>query len=488
MKKIIALLFFFPFLSFAQVQIGQDIDAEAQFDFFGFSTSMSSDGQIVAIGAPFNDSNGSNSGHVRVLENQDGTWVQIGEDIVGENAGDNTGRSVSLSADGNIIAIGAEKNDENGFNSGHVRIFENQNGNWVQLGEDINGQEAIDLFGTSVSLSEDGNTVAVGAPGNDGGYVKVFSYQEGAWIQIGENIQGEGNFDQSGVSISLSSNGNVLAIGAEFNSDNGIEAGHARIFENQNDSWVQIGEDIDGTSAGDFFGKALALSGDGSTIAVSSGGNASNLTDAGYVQVFENQNSTWVQVGNDIIGEAEGDIYLSSSNSLALSAGGNILAIGARHNDGNGESSGHVRIFSNTDGVWEQIGEDIDGEAEGDQSGHSVAFSSSGDFIAIGARDNEGTGPDAGHVRVFGLSEFVSTTSNLTPINFIIYPNPASDQISIQLENIQIFKQASIYNNIGQRMLKSFSNRITTSDLSTGLYSIEIETSQGTYYQKIIIQ
>jgi len=231
--KTIVLILFFPVFCFAQVQIGQDIDAAAEFDFFGYNTSISSNGKIVAIGAPFNDSNGSNSGHVQIFEYQDDTWVQIGDDIIGENAGDNMGRSVSLSADGNIVAIGAEKNEEIGFRSGHVRVFENQNGNWVQLGEDIDGEAALDLSGTSVSLSEDGTVVAIGAPGNDGGYVKVFSYQGNDWVQIGENIEGEATFDLSGASISISANGGVLAIGAEFNAGNGIDAGHVRIYENQ---------------------------------------------------------------------------------------------------------------------------------------------------------------------------------------------------------------------------------------------------------------
>ena len=46
---------------------GTDIDGEAA-DESGWSVSLSSDGTIVAIGAPYNDGNGSNSGHVRVYE------------------------------------------------------------------------------------------------------------------------------------------------------------------------------------------------------------------------------------------------------------------------------------------------------------------------------------------------------------------------------------------------------------------------------------
>ena len=49
-------------------QLGADIDGEATDDYSGYSVSLSSDGTKVAIGAPYNDGNGSNSGHVRVYE------------------------------------------------------------------------------------------------------------------------------------------------------------------------------------------------------------------------------------------------------------------------------------------------------------------------------------------------------------------------------------------------------------------------------------
>ncbi len=98
-------------------QIGQDIDGEAASDSSGNSVSLSSDGQIVAIGAYNNSGNGSASGHVRIFMNIDGTWVQIGEDIDGEAEYDRSGRSVSLSADGSIVAIGAAANAGNGVAS-----------------------------------------------------------------------------------------------------------------------------------------------------------------------------------------------------------------------------------------------------------------------------------------------------------------------------------------------------------------------------------
>ena len=105
-------------------QLGADIDGEAAGDYSGYSVSLSSDGTIVAIGAPDNDGNGSNSGHVRVYEYSSSSWSQLGADIDGEASDDYSGSSVSLSSDGTIVAIGAPYNDGNGSNSGHVRVYE----------------------------------------------------------------------------------------------------------------------------------------------------------------------------------------------------------------------------------------------------------------------------------------------------------------------------------------------------------------------------
>ena len=104
-------------------QLGQDIDGEAAEDFSGRDVSISADGSTVAIGAISNDGNGSDSGHVRIYQWSGGTWQQLGSDIDGEAAGDGSGSSVSISADGSTVAIGAYYNDGNGSYLGHVRVY-----------------------------------------------------------------------------------------------------------------------------------------------------------------------------------------------------------------------------------------------------------------------------------------------------------------------------------------------------------------------------
>ena len=62
--------------SFGQVQIGADIDGEAADDQSGWSVSLSDDGTIVAVGAPYNDGNGTDAGHVRVYQRAFGVGIE----------------------------------------------------------------------------------------------------------------------------------------------------------------------------------------------------------------------------------------------------------------------------------------------------------------------------------------------------------------------------------------------------------------------------
>ena len=85
-------------------------------------------------------------------------------------------------------------------------------------------------------------------------------------------------------------------------------------------------------------------------------------------------------LGSDIDGEAAGD----RAASVSLSSDGTILAVGGYKNDGN---SGHTRIYqwNSETNSWVQLGNDIDGEEAGDESGYSVSLSSDGTIVAIGS-------------------------------------------------------------------------------------------------------
>jgi hypothetical protein len=484
--KTLLLFLLCPYLLCSQVQIGNDIDGEAAGDRSGYSVSLSSDGSIVAIGAPQTNNN-SDSGYVRIYENQSGTWVQIGTDINGYAVGDRLGESVSLSSDGSMVAIGAPQTNES--DSGYVRIYENISGTWVQIGQDIEGEAADDGLGYSVSLSSNGSTVAIGARFNDGngsdsGHVRVYENQSDSWVQIGVDIDGKAAEDNSGFSLSLSSDGSVVAIGAPFNSGNGTYSGYVQVYENQSGTWVQIGQDIDSEAAIDRSGWSVSLSSDGSVIAIGAPYNDENGTDAGHVRVYKNQSDTWVQLGQDIDGSAAGDLY---GNSVSLSSDGSIVAIGGPLNDINGSGSGHVRIYQNISDVWTQIGTDINGEAAGDLSGWSVSLSSDGSVVAIGARQNDGNGSNSGYVRVYDLSAVLSTDSFNIELSRV-YPNPATTEIQITLKNNLQLLKVNVYNQLGQFIKESKTNIVNVSDLSKGMYLVEIETNQGKGIKKVLIE
>ncbi|MBK6285540.1 MAG: hypothetical protein IPF54_25315 [Draconibacterium sp.] len=200
-------------------QIGADIYGEALNNASGKIVAISSQGNIIAVGAPENDQIGPNRGHVRVYENQAGIWVQKGLDIDGETDGDQFGRYASLSADGLTLAVGAPFNDGNGSTSGHVRVFNFNGTSWIQMGLDIDGEASGDEQGTSVCLSADGTIVAMGAYKNDDGgvdrgHTRVYKYNGLTWNQIGSDIDGKADGDYSGYSVSLSADGSIVAIGA----------------------------------------------------------------------------------------------------------------------------------------------------------------------------------------------------------------------------------------------------------------------------------
>ncbi|MEN3324063.1 T9SS type A sorting domain-containing protein [Mariniflexile soesokkakense] len=494
MKTKLFLFLLLPALTFAQIQIGSNINGEAAGDFSGDSLCLSADGTILAIGASENEGvNGIASGHVRVYENQSGTWVQIGSDIDGEAAGDNSGFSVSLSSDGSIVAIGAWDNDgDSGTNSGHVRVYENQFGNWIQVGADIDGEAVNDFSGVSVSLSSDGSIVAIGAESNDGangtdsGHVRVYENQSGNWVQIGADIDGEAADDYFGTSVILSDDGSILAVGALGNDGaNGIDSGHVRVYKNQSGNWIQIGSDIDGEAANDFSGSPISLSADGSIVAIGSNENdGANGTDSGHARVYENQSGNWVQIGSDIDGEAAGD---GSGVSVSLSDDGSILAVGAFFNDGvNGIDSGHVRVYQNQAGNWTQIGVDIDGEAVDDYSGFNVSLSSNGTVLAVSA-DSDTNGIDSGHVKVYDLLSVLST-KNFNQDYFTLYPNPVKDILNINLSKDIDFENVNIYNILSQFLFSTQELKIDTRNLKSGIYFIEVVTDRGKSTKKIIVE
>jgi hypothetical protein len=430
------------------------------------SVSLSADGSVVAIGAYNNQTNGTQSGHVRVYQiAKRNPWVQQGLEILGNQIintiDDQSACSTSISNNGDVIAIGSRSNNDAGLGdrTGHVRIYEKNEGLWKQKGFDIRGEAENDETGFSVSLNGNGIFVAVGSPqtlGNDDGYICVYEYREYTsndngkrvitqssdtqpeegefyWIQVGQVIEKESSvIGTFGAKLSLSDDGLIIAT-SSLSAQGRM---HVYKYDNTLDEWIKHGGDIIGDDFGDNLGMSASLSDNGSIIAIGAPQEAFNL--GGYVKVFsfnsdkteadENGPIGWNQVGGVIHGKANGDY---SGWSVSLSADGSFLAIGAPNNvyNNNDNGPGYVSIYQREPNKteadengpigWNQVGGDIQGEANGDTSGWSVSLSADGAFLAIGAPNNNGNGERSGHTRIYQRAPNKTEADENGPIGWI---------------------------------------------------------------------
>ncbi len=320
------------------------------------------------------------------------------------------GAAVALSADGNTLAVGAtheesnatgingNQNDNSRFVAGAVYVFRFDGTDWFQQAYvKASNTDFSDFFGAAVALSADGNTLAVAA-GEDSnatgingdqnnnlalrsGAVYVFRFDGAAWSQQAyvkaSNTEAD---DRFGLPVSLSADGNILAVGASDedsnatgingnqNDNSALGSGAAYVFRFDGTDWKQQAY-VKASNSGwnDVFGFAVALSADGNTLAVGASGEDSNatgingtqnddsfgFTGAAYVFRFDGMN--WLQ-----------QAYVKASNSgngdgfgwaVALSADGNALAVGAvgeesnatgvngNQNDDSAGASGAVYVY-----------------------------------------------------------------------------------------------------------------------------------------------
>ena len=285
------------------------------------------------------------------------TWAQLGTAIEGEELYGRSGKSISLSADGLTVAIGSGYIDASGAaDSGQVRIYRYNSltDAWVQLGLNINGESSSGKFGHSLALSSDGQTVAIGAYGNSPGTVGVYRFNTSLerWDQLGAKIEGEASWDYAGQAVAMSSDGEIVAVGAVGNDGNGDRSGHVRVYRysSTDEAWSQVGSDIDGEASLDESGVSVSLSSDGQTVAIGAKGNDGSGSNSGHARIyqFDSADSDWAQLGDDIDGEASGDF----SGTVALASDGRSIAVGAERN---GFEAGHVRIYDFVDSVPETV-------------------------------------------------------------------------------------------------------------------------------------
>lgn len=406
------LFFFFSFpLSQAQwFQKGSNLDGVAANDEFGHAVSLSADGLTLAVGAWGHDKPHTTlspqTGMVRIFYWNGADWIQKGGDIYGTTHTNYSGESVSLSADGNTVAIGAPFSSSA---AGQARIFDWNGTAWIQRGSAIYGT-AGSYSGKSIKIDSSGNTVVVGAWRNSAngyyhGSASVYHWNGVSWVQRGLDLFGEADQDYFGISCDISNDGNTIIIGGHRNDGNSSDAGHARIFDWDGTAWIQRGTDIDGDIY-DFSGWAVSMNGDGNTVAIGTWWQSHD----NHTRVYYWDGTAWTQKGTDILGESSSD---GAGASVDLSDDGNIIAIGAVENtgDGIGSECGSVRMYAWDGSQWNLIGE-VNGSGGFDYAGRSVSLNADGSAVAIGSPYNSINGYKAGRARVFSSKGIFGFTYN----------------------------------------------------------------------------
>ena len=382
-------------------------------DVFGQSLSLSDDGNTLAVGAPYEDSratgiNGNqttleylngNSGAVYVFTRSGTNWsqeayIKASNNLVLEQfGGDAFGQALSLSGDGNTLAVGASSEDgawtQSGFdeddnssrNAGAAYVFVRSGTTWTQQAylKDSNSI-SNDGFGSDLSLSDDGNTLAIsrhgwdaGTGGNNAGSVLIFTRTGTTWNNINNNYiysnliaSNPDPQDFFGFSISLSGDGNTLAVGAwmedsdstgiggDQSNNNLTNSGAVYIFSRSGNSWSQQAY-LKSSSTGDrdYFGTSVSLTDDGNTLAVSSyledgnavgmGGDPTNnaASNSGGLFVFSRSGSSWSEIAYVKSSNTEaGDCFGRNRKSVDLSDNGNTLAVGNYCEDSNATGIG----------------------------------------------------------------------------------------------------------------------------------------------------
>jgi hypothetical protein len=353
----------------------------------GRSVALSADGTTLAVGGWEDD---TAHGAVWIfVRDTTGSWSQQGAKLVatGSIGAAHLGASVSLSADGNTLAVGGNTDNTD---VGATWIFTRNGTTWSQQAKLIGtGSAAPSSQGASVSLSANGSTVAIGGP-LDSGYIGatwIFTRDTaGSWSQVGAKLVGIGNSGQcqQGVSVSLSNDGTVVAIGGS--QDNGY-MGAVWVFgrDSVSGAWSQVGTKLVGSGHEGIdveMGTSVAISGDGLTIAA--GGPYDN-TNIGAVWIFTNNAGAWTQQGSKLVGAGYVGTDIEQGQSVSLNVDGTILVVGAtQDNSGIGACWTYGRDSGSN---WTPIGPKIIGSGYTGSpvyEGTSIAISKDGTTFALG--------------------------------------------------------------------------------------------------------
>ncbi len=157
---------------------------------FSHGLDISGDGNVIAAGAPYDDTTSSNMGIVFMYVKSGGTWSATPTQTFQYNTAVTEdkyfGWSVGLSQNGNTLIVGAPYEDTEQTQSGAIHIYERTNGVWTPVKREYTGvNPSGEGFGTSVAISDDGKVYIAGNENDDpvvtSGSVKV--YDEKMYIE-----------------------------------------------------------------------------------------------------------------------------------------------------------------------------------------------------------------------------------------------------------------------------------------------------------------
>jgi len=323
-------------------------------DQFGFSVSVSSN--TVVVGAHANDDNGSSSGSVYVFEEPVAGWAGTLNETVKLLPSDGAARDdfgMALALAGDVVVVGAPRDDDNGTDSGSAYVFERIGTTWVERAKLLASDGAASHdFGRSVSIS--GTDVVVGAPafgGNGTGSAYVFQEPVGGWsgtlTEDARLLASDGALDD-GFGFPVAISGDTLVVAAVNDDTHGQASGVVYLFEKPLGGWSgTLNEDAkllasDGT-AFDTFGFSTAIS--GTRVLVGAQGNDDSGLQSGSAYVFKKPLSGWSGIRNEAARLIPSDIAAGDLFGVPLAISGDTAVVGAQLDDDNGTDSGSAYIF-----------------------------------------------------------------------------------------------------------------------------------------------
>jgi hypothetical protein len=257
-----------------------------------------------------------------------------------------------------------------------------------------------DQFGYSVAIS--GTTALIGAPQDRTllgvGSAYVFTRIGSGW-QLQAKLTAADAGASSGFGNSVALEGDTAVVGAYFGASATANSGAAYVFTRSGDAWSQQAKlTADDASGFDYFGVSIAISGDSVLIGAHQDRDLGERAGSAYV--FSRTGTSWNQQAKLLAANGvPGDFF---GGAVALS--GNTAAIGAPRNDAPNAADaapGSVYIFVRNGTIWSQQAQMYDGTYTqvSDHFGRSVAVS--GDAILVGAPGNDAPGDDAGSAYFF---------------------------------------------------------------------------------------